>query len=423
MKIRTIVLLSLEMIPKNKIVGLILIILTVFMISCQKNDEDPGQVIRIGVLLPLTGTGASTGESSNAAIEIAVQDISQYLKEVNPDFQVQLTIEDTQSDPVAAIDKFTALTDKGIRCIIGPYISSEVDAIKSFADENGILIVSPASVATSLSIPGDNIFRLVPDMTGQSEAMAALLSDDHIEVLVPVVRDDLWGHELLESTTQQFLQGRKEVIEAIIYPPTTTDFTEVVGSLSNKVNDALKKYTAEEIGIYLLCYDEGTVIMNLASYENKFAGVRWYGNTAYAENKTLPADPAAAAFAMTTSLACPVFGYDPTARSKWEPLLTELQNELGRKPEIYAFTTYDALWLMTLTWQSAGGNADIASLKKAFKAQSDHYFGATGWTSLNEAGDRAVSIYDFWGIRWIMNDFVWTVVARYNNATKELDRY
>ncbi|MDD5508871.1 MAG: hypothetical protein PHD25_11205, partial [Bacteroidales bacterium] len=102
MKIRTIVLLSLEMIPKNKIVGLILIILTVFMISCQKNDEDPGQVIRIGVLLPLTGTGASTGESSNAAIEIAVQDISQYLKEVNPDFQVQLTIEDTQSDPVAA---------------------------------------------------------------------------------------------------------------------------------------------------------------------------------------------------------------------------------------------------------------------------------------------------------------------------------
>jgi branched-chain amino acid transport system substrate-binding protein len=408
----------------NKIFSAIFLALSLIIASCNDEDnENNDRIIKIGVLLPLTGQGSSTGESVKAAIEIALADINEYLADVNPGCQVLLVVGDTESDSLTTIQKYSSLKEQGIRCIVGPCISSNVAAVKPYADQDGILVVSPASVASSLSLPGDNVFRLVPDMAGQAEAMTALLNDDGIDMVLPVVRDDIWGHDLLEATTQQFLSVRKGVVAPILYPPSTTDFTSVITTLTEMTGILLNTDPADRIGIYMLSYNEGTEILRLASTEPLLDSVRWYGNTAYAENKTLPGNPFAAPFARSTSLANPAFGYDPAARSKWEPLLEELQNELGRKPEIYALAAYDALWLVTLTYLSTGEDPDIASLKKAFTLQADAYFGTTGWTSLNANGDRAFSTYDFWGIDWITNDWVWIVVARYENATKDLFRF
>ena len=130
-----------------------------------------------------------------------------------------------------------------------------------------------------------------------------------------------------------------------------------------------------------------------------------------------------AVFAIERNLACPAFGLDPNAQVKWEPLINELETDLGRNPEIYALVAYDALWLATLTYQVTGLNEGIPELKAAFTKQADNYFGVTGWTTLNEAGDRAEATYDFWGIRLFLNAPEWYILARYNNATKTLVRY
>jgi branched-chain amino acid transport system substrate-binding protein len=100
-----------------------------------------------------------------------------------------------------------------------------------------------------------------------------------------------------------------------------------------------------------------------------------------------------------------------------------LRAELGREPEIYSLVAYDALWLATLTYLGTGEGPDITSLKEAFMVQANNYYGATGWTTLNDAGDRTLATYDFWGITWQENVPAWDVVASYNNATKVLVRY
>jgi branched-chain amino acid transport system substrate-binding protein len=407
-----------------KYLCLILMAFSFIFVSCNDDDTDEiNRTIRAGVLLPLTGSASSTGESSQAAIEMALIDINDYLEDIHSGCKLELVLADTQSDSLITIQRYTELKQQGVQCIVGPFTSTNVAAVKPLADQDGILIVSPASVASSISLPGDNVFRLVPDMAGQGEAVTALLNDDGIGILVPVVRDDLWGHDLLQSTTQHFTGNRGEVMEAVVYSPSTTDYGPIIASLAAKVEQALAQYPAEKVGVYMLSYNEATEILHLASAVNSLGSVRWYGNTAYAENKTLPADPAAASFARNTHLSNPAFGYDPAARIKWEPLLEELIGELGRKPEIYALAAYDALWLVTLTYLATGEAPDIASLKKAFNSQADTYFGVTGWTTLNANGDRAFSTYDFWGVDWITNDWIWITVARYNNATKELVRY
>jgi branched-chain amino acid transport system substrate-binding protein len=193
--------------------------------------------------------------------------------------------------------------------------------------------------------------------------------------------------------------------------------------LHDKVAEALVQHPANTVGVYLLCYDEGTPILNLASSDDMLGQVKWYGNTAFAENKTLPLDQQAAAFASSHSCPCPVFGLDLSAKDKWQPLLNQIEVEIGRKPEVYALTSYDALWLATLSYISIGHYTDITTLKKAFVYNANNYFGVTGRTTLDDAGDRAYATYDFWGIKPVMNEFEWQIVARYDNATGELVRY
>ena len=104
-------------------------------------------------------------------------------------------------------------------------------------------------------------------------------------------------------------------------------------------------------------------------------------------------------------------------------MVDKLETKIGRKPEIYALVSYDALWLATLAYLSAAPEANTDNLITAFEYEANNYFGVTGRTALNEAGDRAFATYDFWGIKYNSVEYSWEIVAKYNNATDQLSRY
>jgi len=398
-------------------------LMLIFGYSCKKDDSSPGGEIKAGILLPITGDGSSQGECGDEAIRIAKLEIEQYLADLYSGFTISIVVEDTQTDTAVAIQQYNKLKNMGIRLIVGPYTSAELKALKPLADRDGILLVSPASVATSLSVAGDNVFRMVPDTYSQAEALVALLSDDTIKTLVPVVRDDIWGNELLTAISGKFTATGGQVHEPIKYSPSNESFESVVQELVTNVDEALTSHPASEIGIYLVSYDEGTEILSLAKDENSLNQVRWYGSSGYATENSLVLDLYTAVFAMNRSLSCPMFGFDPGAKPKWEPLKNELQTSLGRVPDIYAFAAYDAIWLATMTFLKTGVDADIETLKASFMAEAENFYGVSGWNALNTAGDRAWATYDFWGIKWQLNAPVWSLVANYNNGSGILTRY
>jgi len=400
-------------------------ILIVFL-SCKKDEEvkeDEKNEITIGVLLPLTGAAASTGESTESAIQIALEDVNQYLTEIGSKKSVKIIIEDTQTDTVVALQKLMSLKNKGVQLVIGPYSSASVKAVKDYADQNNILVVSPSSVATSLAIPDDNIYRLVPSDNSQGQAITALLNDDSIEMIIPIVRDDLWGNELLATVSQQYTNSKNSVFAAVKYSTTTTDFISQIYQLKLNLMDALNQHPAGKIGIYMVSFGEGTDILAEATNEASLSQVKWYGSSAYAENSSLLQNTNAAAFAYGRGLPCPIFGYDDAAVDKWQPLIEKIEAEIGRKPEIYALVSYDALWLGTMAYLSTGVSVSTDKLINAFVHEANNYFGVTGRTSLNPAGDRAYAIYEFWGINFNSVDYNWSLFAKYNNATGELTRY
>jgi len=399
-----------------------LLIIQVFLLitGCKKStvySPVAPNAIHIGALLSISGTGYSNGESSKVSLELARQDIEAYLRESGIDMKVIVVMADTKTDTAEALKQLQKLFDQGIRMVIGPYSSAEVAALKPFVDAHGMILVSPSSVAASLAIAGDNVFRFVSSDILQGKAMSKMLTEDNMKVMVPVIRNDVWGNDLLNATKADFIQQGGIVHDPVKFDPKTTDFTDFLTLLEANVNEEISQHNPNEVAVYMLSFAEGGQLLRQASGFPGLNSIYWYGSSAFAQNASLLNDTVAALFAYTHGLPCPVFGLDETFRDKWQPLQERIRSRIGRNPDVYAFTAYDALWVGVLSQITAGPYCTFEQLKTAFIHQADQFSGTSGNTTLDVNGDRAIGNYDFWAVKCELGGYYWKRVAQYNSAT------
>jgi branched-chain amino acid transport system substrate-binding protein len=113
---------------------------------------------------------------------------------------------------------------------------------------------------------------------------------------------------------------------------------------------------------------------------------------------------------------------DEAAKNIWQPLKSRIENKIARTPDVYAFTAYDAVWVLMRAYRSAGKNPSCDMLKEVFINEAGSYFGASGNTLLDVNGDRAVGNYDFWAVKSDSTSYSWKRIARYNSLYGTLTR-
>jgi branched-chain amino acid transport system substrate-binding protein len=403
-----------------------MILLVLSGISCKKISQpyDPvtPQQIQLGALISLTGSGASTGEGMQAALRIAGENAEAWLTTMGYHVAIGLRVEDTQTDTALALRKLQAMYNDGIRVVIGPYSSASVAHCKPFADRHNMLLISPSSVATSLAIPYDNVFRFATSDVVQAEAMTTMILEDEITDLVPMIRDDLWANDLLSAIAKDFQLGGGNLQDVVTYPIGTTDFSTYLTTLNDIVGQGCISCGTNKIAVYLACFGEGAQILKKAAAYPHLQQVVWYGSSAFAQNDEAIIDTVAAGFGAVHNFPCPIYGLDEAARFKWQPIEDQIVSVIGRIPDAYAFTAYDALFVSSFALAIGGNSVSFDDLKKLFVQTAESYYGVTGNTTLNRNGDRAFGNYDFWAIRNISGQFQWKKVAVYNSATGSLTR-
>jgi branched-chain amino acid transport system substrate-binding protein len=390
-----------------------------------------GNTILMGALLPLTGTLASFGESADASLKLAVEDVNNQFARSGLPTRVGLIIEDTKTDPAVALEKLKDLASKGIRIVIGPSTSAAVAAVKEYADENGILIVSSSSTAPSLAIPNDNVFRFIPDDTHQAEALAKQMWDEGTRVVIPIWRTDVFGNNLQSLLKEKFEKLGGKVLDGIGYDPPVGDFAaslhrinfivweQELRALTLKVKDAVRQYGSDKVGVYIIAFDEIVPIMIQANRHQELQSVRWYGSDGSVQNEGLIKNIEAAEFAVKTNFLSPI--YRANASDSFKKLEARIVEEISRVPRSYAEVAYDEFWVAVLTLNNYTGTPqdDIGPLRQAFIDTANMYFGVTGRTELNDAGDRKYAPYDFWAVRPAHKDdtnkgsFEWTNIDAY----------
>ncbi|MGB7001981.1 MAG: penicillin-binding protein activator [Halobacteriota archaeon] len=372
-------------------------------------SSDNQSEIVIGALLALTGEGSSLGEATKAALEVAVEDTNEYLASIDSEMRMRLTIEDTNTDPAVALEKLQNLSREGVRVVIGPGASAEVKVVKAYADENDILLISHASTAPSLAIPGDNVFRFCTDDTYQAAAITNRMWNEGVRVLVPMWRGDVWGDDLSNATNESFNALGGTVIDGVRYNVSTVNFSTAIDSLNSTVAEATAQY-GDVVAVYLVSFEEVVPIFIEAQNQSNLPDVRWYGCDATALNKELVQNDQAARFAVRTGFESPLFGCE--LADETGPVMMQIKEKLGRTPETNALAAYDALWAIAYAYQTTGETDDIEALKEAVVDATGVYYGSEDWSALNKAGDMKYGNYDFWVVVEDEGAFMWKRVAK-----------
>ena len=166
---------------------LIMIIFSIVCIfSCSKKDE---KEIKIGAVLPLSGSAGKYGESAKKGIDLAVKKIN--MDEGSNGRKIRIIYEDTQGIPqqgVAAIKKL--ITVDNVQVVIGAMASSVTLAIAPVVEKNEIVLISPASSNPNITHVGDYVFRNCVSDLYEGSSIAQVAAKDiqlhRVAILVSV---------------------------------------------------------------------------------------------------------------------------------------------------------------------------------------------------------------------------------------------
>lgn len=379
----------------------------------------PSEVV-IGGVFSLTGNWSSLGVTGKAAMELAVEDVNAYSAGRGVTFRAD--VRDSKLDPASALAAAQSLKAAGAQVIVGPQSSAELAAMKSWVDANNVLVVSPSSTAGSLAVAGDRIFRFTPADSLEGVAVSALMWDDGIRALVPVWRADAGNQGLHAATAARFASLGGTVSAGTEYAADATAFAPTVSAVGAQVRQALATHPAAQVGVYLAGFDEVADLFAAAAADPVLASVRWYGSDGIAQSAAFLTHPAAVSFAEQVGFPSPLFGLDPSAAEKWQPLAARIQAKAGAAPDAFALAVYDAVWVAAQAYLASPRPASIGDLTTRFEAAAGSYYGATGWTALNAAGDRRYANFDFWAVRPSGATHAWTRVAEYDTNAGTLSR-
>ena len=353
--------------------------------------------VEIAALLPLTGELSSFGTQLDYAMELAVEDFNAYLEERGVAWRLGMVSEDTETNPVRALEKVQALHARGIDIIVGPAGSAQLSSILAYMNDNNMVAISPSSTAPALAIPDDAAFRTVPDDFNQGRAIGALLEHEGIEVVVPIWRGEVYGDGLVEAAVADFESRGGIVYEGVRYNPESSEFSVSVADLADTVSEVLEAHDADQTAVLIVAFDEAVPIFQVAATHDVLDDVRWFGGEAVAQSTVIASDKIASQFAIDTELSTVQLLLDPGDRA--DSVSERMREWLGSEPTAFVYTAYDAVWLAGLSVLESGSTDPVDLRGVIHQVAASYSGGALSSTDLNEAGDLVLANYETWLLR------------------------
>ena len=394
------------------------LVFSLTLFGCKKDHDDHDdyedfQQIKVAALLSQTGDWSNLGMTSKAALEIAVDEINADFKSRHIPFRFELTVFETQLDPIIAAQTVENISSSGYKFIIGPQSSAELALVKPIADSLGILVVSQGSTASSLAIANDMVFRFVPGDQIEGAALANSIKNAGKQALVTLARNDAGNLGLQSSVGNNFTNLGGNVISVGAYETTTTDFTTVLADVKSQIIGLNSTYTNDQIAVYLASFDEAVAMFNQASSDPILFGVNWYGGDGFVKNSALLQDPLASQFAVATNFFCPDFGLPLSTEYLWSAIISTIDGMTGIQSDAYTLAAYDAMYVISKLVENEDGiPGNSVSLQSAFLNASNGYSGATGVISLNDNGDRSSGSFNYWGLENVNGSYQWVFVGQ-----------
>jgi ABC-type branched-subunit amino acid transport system substrate-binding protein len=357
--------------------------------------------LKLGTLLPQTGSLAFLGPPEFAGVDLAVKDIND-AGGVNGK-QVEVTNSDSgDTSTDTASQSVDRLLSNNVDAIVGAASSSVSLSVIDKITGAGVVEISPANTSDELTDYADKglYFRTAPPDVLQGRVLGDLILADGNSTVGILALQDSYGTGLADNATKAIEGGGGQIVEKVIYDPKAASFATEVGKIK----------AADPEAIAVIAFDETKKIIpelvkqgigpdkkkiyfvdgNLAGYDKDFPK-----GTLTGVKGTLPGVVANDDFKARLMTV--------------DPKLTEFA---------YAPESYDATILVALAAQAAGddsgasiaskmqevseGGEKCSSFKDCVALLNDKkdidYDGVSGPIEFNEKGDPSeatIGIYQY----------------------------
>lgn len=374
--------------------------------------------VEVGWVDGLTGGNAFWGEQAIATAEIALEEVNQYLDDIDAGWTMKLVVEDSETKPDIALEKLKSLHARGITIVTGWGTSGDTKGSMPYADANKILLISYGATSMALAIKDDYTYRLMPTDLAQGKCIARLAVEQGIEYLIPVWRADSWGDSVEEATNTAFTKLGGQVDEGIRYDVAAIEFGAEAFAFNDIVQDAIEKYGADKVGWYPICFEEAKLFYEaLAAYDPLDWGIKWIGSDGPVLVDWVVETPIVAE--LFSESGCILPSKIPTPSGKLLEVQEMTKAKIGRYADLYGLNGYDAVWITALALLGAD-KYDPDIVKAALPHVYETYPGVAGWCPMDEYGDRAGRNFGLYEVAEIEGVYKWVKVGEYDFGTEAI---
>lgn len=348
--------------------------------NVQANELPP--LIKIGVILPLSGTYSGLAYSVLNAITAAAHQINNLgILGTN----ISLIVEDSLNLDHQAMIAYANLKAQSVRLILGPMFSGPAEQVAKQATLDHIVQITFAATSTALSSPQYTYhFRTIPPDDLQVQALEALMLNFGLHSVYIINSSGEWANSL-------------------------------VSNFYNETSLELANYSYDNIQQVLLSLNDTTIVSETQKYDSillvalgndvkeilpalKQAGLNnpLFGTEANVDNNLMD-NPNSSIYPNLLSGTLPhvftqgEYGYDIFVNALNDCYSASLCL-VNHSNSIYDAYAYDAVWISAKAIQLAIQPDIQSSMGKAGAS----YIGATGNKSFTKNGDPLFSLYDIY---------------------------
>ncbi len=304
--------------------GAVLVTSVVLAVACSPGRGSSGDLLHLGVVLPLTGDAAVYGQAIKDGIDLAGAEDS-----ADGGSNITVTYEDDQGLARHALSAVRRLIDvEDVPAIIGGALSSTAEPIIPVVDQANVVLLSPTATAPELPDMSPYFFRIWPSDNYDGRVMAeAAYNDLGLRRLAILYVNVAYGVGITNVFTREFEALGGIIASSDGYRQGATDFRTLLTRIAAQDPD----------GIYLPGYvaEIGNILRQARELDIQ---TRFIGVNSLFDPQLVKIAGAAAEDAVFTYPTFDVSGGDPAIRT----FVTAFRERYGRDPDAFAAQGYDA---------------------------------------------------------------------------------
>ena len=241
-------------------INIILILFTIFT-GCSQRDTS-----KIGSIQVLTGQMSKYGHTLEAALK-AYSEVINVENGKSGNSQIEIITMDSKLEPKTGVSSINQLIQVyNVPAVIGALGSSVTLAMAPVAEENRVVLISPASGSPEISNAGDYIFRTCPSDIYEAEYIAGYYQKMYSEKSVAILYINNDYGIGLKNRFLSKLENNTQNILSLAFEQGQTDFRNQLSRIKNNSIDV----------VYLIGYEE--MITVFKQVKEMDLNVIWLGN-------------------------------------------------------------------------------------------------------------------------------------------------